>query len=296
MASDDSGHGEPTWFARAMACKSSHGTVQVDGTAIHYLQWEGGRDDRPLLLVHGNGAHAHWWSFLAPALAASRPVAAIDLGGMGDSGARRTYTPDGFADELEAVASRLATETGFRTVDVAAHSFGGLVSIWWAGRRPPGLGRLVLLDVPFMTAGYRPGHRRDGYSRKIFASREEALARFRLLPAQPCENAFLVDHVARHSLTREGGDWMWKIKANPWDDEGFRGNFWGELASAAGRIAVPVTMIRGELSELCPTAMEERWRAMIRQALDIRVIKGSRHHVMLDAPLETAALINAILS
>ena len=41
-----------------------------------------------LLLVHGNAAHAYWWSFIAPLLARDYNVAAMDLSGMGDSGWR----------------------------------------------------------------------------------------------------------------------------------------------------------------------------------------------------------------
>ena len=63
--------------------------VDVDGCPIHYLIWgspDAGSDG--LLFIHGGGAHAHWWSFIAPFFAENRPVAAIDLSGMGDSGHR----------------------------------------------------------------------------------------------------------------------------------------------------------------------------------------------------------------
>ena len=56
----------------------------VEGARVHYLRW--GDKARPgLLLVHGNAAHAYWWSFIAPFLARDYNVAAIDLSGMGDS-------------------------------------------------------------------------------------------------------------------------------------------------------------------------------------------------------------------
>ena len=42
--------------------------VSVEGARIHYLRW--GDPTRPgILLVHGNAAHAYWWSFIAPFLA-----------------------------------------------------------------------------------------------------------------------------------------------------------------------------------------------------------------------------------
>jgi len=49
----------PGWFERALAEPPEDRTVDVGGAPIHYLRWS--RDDTlpGLVLVHGNGAHAH---------------------------------------------------------------------------------------------------------------------------------------------------------------------------------------------------------------------------------------------
>ena len=94
----------PKWFRDAIAAPYEDGATEVRGCQVHYLRW--GTRGRPgLVLVHGGAAHAHWWSFIAPLLAAeyrvvgARPVrprrqrtaqrlSARDLGARGD-GRRR---------------------------------------------------------------------------------------------------------------------------------------------------------------------------------------------------------------
>ena len=72
----------PPWFEWAISKMPKSRIVDVDGCPIHYLMWgspDAGSDG--LLFIHGGGAHAHWWSFIAPFFAENRPVAAIDLSG-----------------------------------------------------------------------------------------------------------------------------------------------------------------------------------------------------------------------
>ncbi len=40
-------------------------------------------------------------------------------------------------------------------------------------------------------------------NKRHYADFETALARFRLMPEQTCENTFLVEHIGRHSLKQE---------------------------------------------------------------------------------------------
>lgn len=269
--------------------------LDVDGIHLHALGW-GEPDGRPVVLVHGNGAHARWWSFIAPLIAVGRRVAAIDLGGMGDSGVRDRYSPDSYAAEIDALGRRLLADTGRESVDVVAHSFGGLVATWWASGRPAFLGRLILVDVPFMTEGYRPLFRRRGAYRAVFADRDTALARFRLLPDQPCENGFLVDHIAEHSLVQTADGWTWKARTNPWDHAGFQGEFWERLAWRARRVSRPVSALRGGRSAICGPEMEARWRELFGAGVDIRLLADAHHHIMLDTPLELVRLLDQLLA
>src|SRR5262245_46391286 len=58
----------PGWFVKAVETPIEHGSVTVDGARIRYLLWNGAADKPGIVLVHGNGAHAHWWTFIAPFL------------------------------------------------------------------------------------------------------------------------------------------------------------------------------------------------------------------------------------
>ncbi len=74
----------PAWFKRALARLPERTFVEVDGARIETLIW--GERGRPgLLLLHGNGAHADWYSFIAPFLARMHRVVTLSWSGMGGS-------------------------------------------------------------------------------------------------------------------------------------------------------------------------------------------------------------------
>src|ERR1700743_1632708 len=89
----------PAWFDWALAQEPERRLVRGDGANIELPT--GGQGGKPgLIFVHGNSAHADWWSFIAPFLAEQYRVASISLSGMGDSDWRETYTFEGFATEI----------------------------------------------------------------------------------------------------------------------------------------------------------------------------------------------------
>ena len=97
----------PPWFAAAIADAPQRRWHEVAGTPIEMLTW--GEVGRPgLLLLHGKMAHADWWSFIAPFFAATHRVAALSFAGMGASGWRDAYSVETMADEVMAVARRIA--------------------------------------------------------------------------------------------------------------------------------------------------------------------------------------------
>ena len=51
----------PQWFKDAINVRPQSTVIEVDGAPIHYLSW-GSPAKQGLLLVHGNAAHAWWWS------------------------------------------------------------------------------------------------------------------------------------------------------------------------------------------------------------------------------------------
>src|SRR5262245_48820722 len=97
---------QPHWFRWAIGQPKHPRCGTVEGCPIHYLLWPAAPQapqKRGLLLVHGGGAHANWWSFIAPYFSDDFTVAAIDLSGMGDSGRREEYSSEQRGRELRAV-------------------------------------------------------------------------------------------------------------------------------------------------------------------------------------------------
>jgi len=82
----------PDWFRDALSITPESCWTTAVGCDIHYLRWGPKTSALPgVLFLHAGGAHAQWWSFIAPFIAEDRPVAAIDFSGMGDSGRRDGY-------------------------------------------------------------------------------------------------------------------------------------------------------------------------------------------------------------
>src|SRR5215469_10262550 len=91
----------PAWFKEALASEPEVNLVPVSGARIELLTW-GERGKPGLIFVHGNSAHARWWSFIAPFFAEDYRVAALSLSGMGGSDWREAYGFDLFAEEIYA--------------------------------------------------------------------------------------------------------------------------------------------------------------------------------------------------
>ena len=192
---------------------SSH-FVCVDGCPIHYLKWnQSDAKSNGLLFLHGGGAHAQWWSFIAPFFAANRPVAAIDFSGMGESGHRSgEYGSAVHIPEIKAVLEEAGL--GAHPV-VIGHSFGGYMTMSYAYKYGATLSGAVIID-----AAIRPG-KEDldtppaGYNRpkRYYSDKKTIVDRYRLMPEQPTNNPFLLDHVADHSVREESEGWTWKFDA-----------------------------------------------------------------------------------
>ncbi|MGA7119298.1 MAG: alpha/beta fold hydrolase [Polyangiaceae bacterium] len=102
---------------------SSH-LVHVRDVELHWAELGSGR---PLILLHGLCDSHRSWFTVAPALARSRRVLMLDLGGFGESSRPdASYALDWHAN---IVAAWLDT-VGLAEVDLVGHSFGGGVALW----------------------------------------------------------------------------------------------------------------------------------------------------------------------
>ena len=279
----------PRWFREAVETKAEAGSVEVEGCSIHYLQW--GEHGKPgLVLVHGGAAHAHWWSFIAPQLAHQHRVVALDLSGHGESGRREAYPRETWAREVMAVAE----DAGLTQPPIlVGHSMGGFVCITAASRYGDRLAGAVILDSPVR----RPDPEAEEGARgrafrnpKTYATAEEALQHYRLVPEQPCENRFIVDYVARHSLRRTEAGWTWKF-----DPEIFRRVTPRAIHEILPTVRCRVALFRAEYGLVTPDIGAYMYELLDRNAAVVE-IPQAHHHLMLDQPLALIAALRAILA
>ncbi len=279
----------PRWFQEAIETPFDERRVEVEGCPIHSLRW--GEAGRPgLILVHGGAAHAHWWSFIAPQLTREYQVVALDLSGHGDSGRREEYPRELWSEEVMAVAEH----AGLAGAPIlVGHSMGGFVCIAAAARHSARLAGTILLDSPVR----RPDPEEEEGARgkafrnpKLYPDPEAALARYRLVPEQPCENRFIIDHIARHSLCQVEGGWTWKF-----DPEVFRRVTPRAAHELLAQVRCRVALLRAEFGLVTPDIGEYMYELLNRNAPVVE-IPQSYHHLMLDQPLALIAALRAILA
>lgn len=289
-------HGEkppaPDWFEHAVATPCEADAVEVNGAKIHFRRW--GDPSAPgLLLVHGNGAHAHWWDFIAPYFAARFNVAAMTFSGMGDSGWRDAYDLPTFAEEQIAVAEHCGMFDHEVKPIIVAHSFGGFVTLLTGADYGDRLTGTVIVDSPVNPPDRdHRGPPRSGRPNKVYLSLDQALARFRLAPPQLCENHYIMDYIARWSLKRMDGGWTWKFDPTIWRRFEMDRPPAELLKATKCRIAI----FRGEESALMPDDVGDYMQALLGHQVPFISIPHARHHVMLDQPLAFVSALRTLLA
>jgi pimeloyl-ACP methyl ester carboxylesterase len=112
------------------------------------LYYEEAGNGPPLLLIHGFGASTYTWRHIAPQLAETHRVIAVDLKGFGQSDKPFDSRYSVF-DQAE-LLTELIEEKDLRNLTLVGHSFGGgvaLVLALEANQRLKGrIAKLVLLD------------------------------------------------------------------------------------------------------------------------------------------------------
>ncbi len=283
MAAPAASTDAPAWFARALADAPEHRDVVVAGARVHYRVW-GQAGEPGLVLVHGGAAHSGWWDHVAPLLTGHR-VVALDLTGHGDSDHREEYDPLLWAREVVAVA---AAEDLHQPV-VVGHSMGGWVAVTTAVEHRGDVAAVVVVDSPLNdTAPDEARLRERRRPHRVYATPEEAVARFRTLPAQEVLLPFVREHVARGSVRPVADGWTWK----------FAPDFFGArlpLRDLLPRLTVPAALLRCEHGLVSPE-MAAELAGLVPGGLRVADRPDDRHHPMLDRPMALVAALRALLA
>jgi pimeloyl-ACP methyl ester carboxylesterase len=287
----------PKWFEEAIAHPYETRYALCEGARIQYQRWGDAR--RPgLLLVHGNGAHAHWWDFIAPYLAADFHVVALTFSGMGDSGWRDSYAMDLFAREQLAVCEDAGLFAHAEKPIIVAHSFGGFVTLVTGAEYGDRFTGVVIVDSPVNPPDREQrGPPRKVRGNKVYPTLEAALARFRLAPPQPCENHYILDYIARWSLARRsiedgpGEGWGWKFDPAIW--QRFSASRPSDELLRATRCRI--ALMKGDKSSIFEDNVQDYMAGLLGHQAPFIVIPEARHHIMLDQPLAFVAALRTLL-
>jgi pimeloyl-ACP methyl ester carboxylesterase len=293
--------GPPEWFTKALATEPETRRVDVEGTPIAYLAW-GAPSRRGVVLVHGGGAHAHWWDHIGPLLAQDRRVLALDLSGHGDSGRRDDYSLDVWAREILAVAADAGLT---EPPTVIGHSMGGLATLRLASLYGAQIAGAVIIDSPVRDRDLTPEEtaareRRAFGPLRVYPTREDCLAHFRPVPLQPTL-PWISQHVAATSVrpvaaSAAGGGpastahrgWTWKFDRRIFAREPFG-------AALLTRLDCRVALFRAEHG-IVSVQMSEVMYDRLGRVAPVIEIPAAGHHVMLDQPVALIAALRTLLS
>lgn len=267
-----------------------------------------GGDGPVMLLVHGlGGAHLNWMA-VAPQLATSHRVYALDLPGFGRSPlARRRSTIAANIDLL----TRAITRLGRGPIVLMGNSMGGLLAIGVAARQPSLVGTLVLVDpaVPapsrefprldsvsrtFLATAFMPRWGAKRLSRAVAALGPDSLVRetMRLVSADPSriEQTVLDAHIA---LEAE------RLARSSWNESFYAATRSLVAALALKRrvlrwiqeVVAPTLLLQGDRDRLVPVA-SARNVAALRPDWEYHEFAGAGHVPMLEVPGEFVEVVS----
>jgi pimeloyl-ACP methyl ester carboxylesterase len=267
--------------------------VPAERLRIRVVVW--GRDEDPtVVLVHGNGAHAHWFAPIVPALVPGWRAVALDLRGHGESDWPETpdYGMPQFASDLACVVDALAPGR----FALVGHSMGGRVALWYTAAHPERVRTLAILDsrldrvVP-AEAGILRGKGDGARGGRGYPSYDDALAAFRFVPDEPGVPPDVVAMLAAHATVERGpGDWTYRFdRAVLRFDSGPAGNMTPLLA----RVACPTLVANGRASWVLDGRARERAVAALARGEGLEF--PGAHHFLLSHAAETGRALRAFL-
>ena len=261
----------------AFACETAqHRTFDVNGLALHALEWPGPRPG--LLFLHGGSAHAHWFDHVIPALVGRFHIVSLDQRGHGESAwpSPPSYRTEDFASDIDGVRTAL----GWESFVSIGHSMGGPNTLAYAAWYPDPLSRFVILDSRPAIPKERLAMLRQRGHRALrpHPTAEAAVATFRLVPRETVADPALLAHLARVGIVERAGGWVYRF-----DPSSNHRREPVETWDLLSRVRAPALIVRAELSPVLPPPQAEQLIAGLPQA-ELVEIPGAYHHVTLDAP------------
>jgi len=266
-------------------------SVVVDGLRLHLLEW-GPVDGPAVVILHGFTGHAWQAEVTAAVLADRYRVIALDQRGHGDSDRAPVYGTVPMVDDVVAVLDALGVER----CAYVGHSLGGLVGTCAVALHPERFTALVLGDIgPEPAPAGIARIRANVAERDVFTGVDDAFEAQAAL--NPTADPMALRHRVEHNLVAVGdGTLTWKTDPALRDGTAAYDNYatdeqWAFLAA----IAVPILILRGELSDILSVPIADRMLAANPRA-SLVTLPGAGHSIATDAPAGVAAAIDEFLA
>lgn len=275
---------------------TDHYWWSADGTRLHCRLYAapGSGGAVPLLCLPGLTRNARDFESLAPSLAVTGPVAAVDFRGRGESGFAKdpmSYVPLTYVQDVALLLDSL----GWHRFAVIGTSLGGLVAMLLAGTMAERFAGAVLNDVgpDIDAAGLERirGFVGGGSSQPtwLHAARQMAAQNAVIYPDYQIQDWLRLVH-RTHRLTPEGrivADYDKQIAA-PFRLRG--GEVGVDLWPAFDAMATqPLLIVRGEASDILAMPTVERMLARAGHGA-LCAVAGVGHAPTLDEPVAQAAI------
>jgi pimeloyl-ACP methyl ester carboxylesterase len=280
----------PRWFRQAIAHLPEERLVTVEGARIEALSW--GAVGKPgLLFIHGNLAHAHWWSFIAPFFAQTYRITALSLSGMGQSDHRAAYSMEQFGREAIAVAEATGLFESSEAPVILGHSAGAGPTALLGDIHGDRLQGIVILDSGIRPPAMMPPQPAPRERSRIYPTLEEAIGSYRFAPPQISEHLYIVDWLARHALKPVDGGWTWRFDPRMFSQVR-AAEAWDNLIASR----CPIAFINGANSTLTPPERVAFIRSQLPSGTPFVTIPEAAHHLMVDQPIAVVTAIRAVLA
>ena len=287
----------PEWFQAAIAQPPERAFTEVEGAQIETLTW--GERGRPgLMLLHGGMANADWYAHIAPFFAETHRVTAMSMSGAGRSSWRERYEVAQFAREMAHVSRVTGLQDAGPPVFVA-HSFGSRPLFNAAAEPELELRAAIVLDAAVSIPKPHTPTVTDTRPHRTYDSFDEALARFRLMPYQVCDNLFIVDYIGRHSLgpvEAPPGPTRWTWRSDPFVFHKLAGAEQGRAAATVRAARCPLAVLYGDRSAIVRPENLAHTQAVAAAGTIFAAVPDAAHHLFLDQPLAVVSALRVLLA
>lgn len=256
---------------------------------LHCLVW-GDDNDATVLLVHGNGGHAHWWDPLVPHFVPGFRLLAPDLRGHGESDWPRepAYGIADFSADLLAITEQLAPAR----LAIVAHSMGARAAAWFTAHHPERVRGLALLDTTLVGVDAETAQRwrgrvtgqRDGRTYDTYAA---AVGAFRFVPPESDVAAPIAADLAHHAVCQPApGAWTFRFDRAVL---ALAGDGAGNLTRLVADLPCPLWVGRGRASSVIVRREFDALRAR-QPAVEVHDFAGAHHFFLSDPAAAGLAL------